>query len=154
MIELCPYSPEYLPALAALFYETVHAVCNGEYTKEQLAAWATGTVDEESWNVSLLAHDTKLAFCGQLCVGFADMTKEGYLDRLYVHKDYLRQGIATALCDALEGACPAQRFTVHASLTALPFFLSRGYEIVRRERVSRYGVLLDRYLMQKNNPIG
>ena len=29
-------------------------------------------------------------------VGFGDIDKSGYLDRLYVHKDHQREGIATA----------------------------------------------------------
>ena len=32
------------------------------------------------------------------------MDADGYLDRLYVHKDYQGRGVATALCDALEQA--------------------------------------------------
>ena len=37
-----------------------------------------------------------------LIIGFGDMDNTGYLDRLYVHKDYQGKGVATAICDRLE----------------------------------------------------
>ncbi len=41
--------------LAELFYNTVHTVNAKDYTKEQLDAWATGTVDLEKWNPDCLS---------------------------------------------------------------------------------------------------
>lgn len=37
-------------------------------------------------------------------VGFGDIDKTGYLDRLFVHKDYQNQDIATVICNELEKA--------------------------------------------------
>ena len=45
-------------ALAALFYETVHAVNARDYTPQQLDAWATGEVDLDAWDRSFREHDT------------------------------------------------------------------------------------------------
>ena len=84
-------------------------------------------------------------------LGFGDMDAAGYLDRLYVHRDHQGQGVATALCDALEAACPVKVFTTHASLTARSFFESRGYRVLRRQTVVRRGVALDNYVMEKRN---
>lgn len=77
------------------------------------------------------------------------MDESGYLDRLYVHKDYQRQGIATAICDALEGASSAEKFVTHASITAKPFFEQRGYMALKEQQVERRGVLLTNYVMEK-----
>ena len=85
--------------------------------------------------------------------GFADMDQAGYLDRLYVHRDFQRRGIATALCDALEAACPCARYTTHASITARPFFLARGYRVVRAQQVERRGVKLTNFVMEKPGPL-
>lgn len=43
-----------------------------------------------------------VAVDNNLIVGFGDIDKTGYLDRLYIHSDYQRQGIAAAICDQLE----------------------------------------------------
>ena len=142
------YRPGDCPSLAALFYETVHTVNAADYTPDQLDAWANGKVDVSAWNDSFLAHRTLVAEEAGEIVGFADMDG-GYLDRLYVHKDFQRRGIASALCDALEGASEAAVFTTHASITAKPFFEKRGYRVVREQQVLRRGVLLTNFVMEK-----
>ena len=77
------------------------------------------------------------------------MDSKGYLDRLYVHKDYQRQGVATAICDELERAVKAGKYTTHASITARPFFQKRGYRVVREQQVERCGILLTNFVMEK-----
>lgn len=135
--------------IAELFYQTVHAVNAKDYTKEQLEVWAPGNVNLEEWNRTLSDHDTVVAVWDGRIVGFGDIDKTGYLDRLYVHKDYQNKGIATAVCDELEKAVHADKITVHASITAKPFFLSRGYIMVREQQVIRQGIALTNYVMEK-----
>ena len=81
--------------------------------------------------------------------GFGDMAEGGYMDRLYVHKDFQRQGVATALCEALEQAAGTAAIRTHASLTARGFFEKRGYRLVREQQVERRGVLLTNFVMEK-----
>ena len=150
-MELRPYAPADCAAMAELFYNTVHTVNARDYTPEQLCAWATGEVDLAEWDRSFQAHHTLVAEENGEILGFADMDGAGYLDRLYVHKDYQGRGVATALCSALEAACPVKSFTTHASLTARPFFEGRGYRILRRQTVVRRGVSLDNFVMEKRN---
>lgn len=135
--------------LAKLFYETVHCVNAADYTTVQLDAWATGEVDLDGWNGSFLTHQTLIAEKNGMIVGFGDMDESGYLDRLYVHKDYQRQGIATAICDALEIASGAYMFTTHASTTARLFFEHRGYKVVKEQQVERRGIMLTNFVMEK-----
>ena len=77
--------------LAKLFYQTVHSVNARDYTEEQLNVWATGKVDLPKWDESFLRHKTMVAIQNGEVVGFGGMDLNGYLDRLYVHKDYQRQ---------------------------------------------------------------
>lgn len=149
-MEIClrDYRPDDCEALAALFYETVHAVNKKDYTPAQLDAWATGTVDLAAWNASFSAHKTVVAWSGGKIVGFGDMDERGYLDRLYVHRDFQGRKIATAICDELERAVGGG-YSVHASITARPFFENRGYRTVARQEVFRRGVALRNYKMEK-----
>ena len=142
------YRPEDLGEMAALFYDTVHTVNARDYTDEQLDAWATGQVDEAAWDSSFRAHFTLVAVEEGRIVGFGDMDESGYLDRLYVHRDRQGEGIASALCDALESRIPGGIET-HASITARPFFEGRGYRVVRAQQVERRGVLLTNFVMKK-----
>ena len=108
--------------MAELFYDTVHTVNAKDYTAVQLDVWATGHVDGQAWESSFGEHDTRIAEEDGHIIGFADMDENGYLDRLYVHKDYQGTGVASALCDCLEQAHKGKIFTTHASITARPFF--------------------------------
>lgn len=146
---LRPYRSEDCPSLAALFYDTVHEICCRDYTPAQLDAWANGQVDLPAWDRSFLAHDTLIACKDGTIVGFADMDETGYLDRLYVHKDYQRQAVAKTLCRALEARNGGPAFTTHASLTARPFFTAQGYCVVRSQEVLRAGQLLTNFVMEK-----
>ena len=149
--EIKMFIREYLSSdceqLAELFYHTVHTVNAKAYSQKQLDAWATGNVDLSVWNKSFLEHNTFVAIEYNTVEGFGDIDNTGYLDRLFVHKDYQRQGIASALCDKLENGFT--RITTHASITAKPFFLHRGYKLVKEQQVVRDGISLTNYVMEK-----
>ena len=89
---LRPYRPEDCPELARLFYDTVHTVNAADYSPEQPSAWAAGEVDLAAWNASFLAHRTIVAETAGVILGFGNMDAAGYLDRLYVHKNWYCHG--------------------------------------------------------------
>lgn len=142
------YKPSDCKELANLFYDTVHNINAKDYTQVQLDVWATGNVDLEDWNKSFLEHYTLVALDNNKIVGFGDIDKSGYLDRLYVHKNYQGMGIATALCNRLENKVTG-RITVHASITAKPFFEKRGYGVLREQQIKRQGITLINFVMEK-----
>ena len=150
-VTLRPYRPEDCPALAHLFYETVHTVCAADYTPAQLEAWAPGSgPDLAAWDASFQAHTTLVAEIGGRLAGFGDLDPAaGYLDRLYVRREFQRRGVASALCDALEQASRARPLTTHASRTARPFFEKRGYRVLRPQQVERRGQQLENFVMEK-----
>lgn len=141
------YRPADCPELLRLFFDTVHTVNARDYSPEQLDAWADGRPDTEAWGRSLSEHFTLVAETSGIISGFGDIDNSGYLDRLYVHKDFQGMGIAKALCDRLEMG--HEHITTYASITARPFFLKRGYRVVRENRVVRHGIELLNYFMEK-----
>ena len=148
MLTIRKYLKEDCEHLAELFFKTVHAVNVKDYTEEELNAWADGKVNLEEWNRSFLEHYTVVAEKDGIVAGFGDIDKTGYLDRLYVHKDYQRQKIATAICDELEKAVDVDKIVTHASITAKPFFIKRGYTVIKEQQVVRHGVSLTNYVME------
>jgi putative acetyltransferase len=149
-VEIREYQPSDCKEMAELFYQTVHSVNIRDYTREQIDAWASGNLDLDAWNRSFLEHETFVAIEVSMIVGFGDMDETGYLDRLFVHKDYQRKGIAEALCVQLEGRNLSECFTTHASITAKPFFEKRGYTVVKEQSVQRRGISLKNFIMEKN----
>ena len=147
-MEIREYQSSDCKELAELFYHTVHTINAGDYTDEQLDAWATGKIDLDKWNQSFQDHVSVVAVDGDIITGFGDIDKTGYLDRLYVHADYQRKGIATAICNQLEESVQG-KIRTHASITARPFFEKRGYQVVKEQKVERQGIFLINVVMEK-----
>ena len=142
------YQPSDCRETARLFYETVHTINARDYTREQLDAWAPENQDLGEWNRRFLEHRSVVAVDQGQILGFGDLAPDGYLDRLFVHKDFQRQGIASAICQYLEQDF-AGTITTHASITAKPFFLARGYQVVREQQVCCRSVWMTNYVMEK-----
>ena len=146
--------PEDLEELVQLFYETVHTVNLGDYTRRETDVWAPSpaAMDRAAWGESLSAHDTVVAEREGQLLCFGDMDATGYFDRLYVHREFQGRGAASAIAEALEGyalGLGLGRVTVHASRTARPFFQRRGYKTLYAQQVERRGVWLTNYVMGK-----
>lgn len=143
------YKPEDCAAIAELFYNTVHTINAADYSEKQINAWADGAINLTEWNASFLSHYTVIAEDNHIIVGFGDIDKTGYLDRLYVHHGYQRQGIAAAICNELEHSVNTPRIITHASITAKGFFEKRGYRVIKKQQVERHKVSLTNYVMER-----
>ena len=132
--------------MVTLFRDTVMTTCAKEYSFSERKAWSGADVSR--WDESFRKHKTLVAEEEGKIIGFADMDG-GYLDRLYVHKDFQGRGVASALCDRLESESRADVLSVYASLTARKFFEKRGYVVIRENTVVRAGTELKNYYMEK-----
>lgn len=151
-MEVREYNKYDLMEMISLFQKTVHLVNIRDYTQEQIDVWAPDFIDNEKWAKELSEHHTFVAVHDSIIVGFGDIDGGGYLDRLYVHHEYQRQGVASMLCDRLESmVAPGVPVRTDASITARPFFENRGYKVVKEQFVERNGVFLKNYNMELSN---
>ncbi|UOQ87173.1 GNAT family N-acetyltransferase [Gracilibacillus salinarum] len=154
-MEIEKFNVSDIEEVVSLFYDTVHHVNRKDYSTTALHAWAPADEQAEklaTWCESLRANIAYVAKSQGRIVGFADLSFLGHIDRLYVHKDFQRKGIATALVDALESEAKKWNLLTvdtDASITAKPFFIKRGYRVVRPQIVKRRGVELRNYKMIK-----
>lgn len=139
-----------------LFQQTVHSVNAKDYSEKELHAWAPLAepkyLDNYAYWQSLLSNITYVAEVDHHLVGFGDLTDDGYLDRLYVHKDCQGMGIATAIVNALESAaneCGIHEIITHASITAKPFFEKMGFVVLKEQRQTVRGEALTNFIMKK-----
>lgn len=136
-----------------LFQETVHSVNRRDYLQIQLDAWAPKTLrDMQRWE-TMLQNISYVAEVYDQVVGFGDITHEGYIDRLFVHKDYQRMGIASNILQQLELQAKSigiKEIKTEASITAKPFFLAFGYQIAKQQIVEIRGVEMVNFLMIKS----
>lgn len=88
-----------------------------------------------------------------MIVGFGSITQNGYLDFMYVSKDYQRKGVAQKIYDELENFARTNCFDEiisDVSITAKPFFRRQGFEVVKEQQVDIEGIKLTNYKMQKH----
>lgn len=151
-MEFREYKNTDLHAVMDLFYVTVHEVNKNDYSEEQLGAIAPKDANEYHWEKSLEKNHTIVVEEDDKLIAFGNIGKTGYLDRLYVHPDYLRKGIASKLVEELEEYAKkhgSHVINVTSSITSKAFFESKGYAVIEEQINERRGERLLRYLMEK-----
>lgn len=141
-----------LPEMKELFRGTIMEVCASEYDADQRAIWASSSEKTERWNGLITEQFVLLAVKGDVIVGFGSLLNGNYLDFMYVHKDYQRQGIADLLLTALEEEAKRQKtqvITSDISKTARPFFEKKGYLVLAEQQNQRGDLVLINYKMEK-----
>lgn len=157
MIEVRPYNESDAPALAGIYYHTIHTICAKDYTKEQCEAWAPESSLEihnwiEKWH-KLLPF---VATINNQPVGFAEFDiKTGHIDCFYVHHCHQREGIGSALLATIFNSAKRhniKHIDAEVSLTAVNFFKKNGFSIIAPQTVTLHGIPLDNFVMEYHTP--
>ncbi len=151
-VGLRPYLPVDAAVVASIFVESIQELTSEDYSEAQQRAWAAGADDEQEFGARLGLHLTLVATLRSSPVGFASLKGNDHIEMLYVHPGAAGQGVATALCDALEKlaiARGATKLTVDASDTAHALFRKRGYVDQQRSTLSVGDEWLANTRMQK-----
>ena len=149
---LRPYLPADAPALAALFRESVETLTENFYDEDQRAAWAASADDEAAFAARLTQALAIVALVEKEIAGFATLEKNETIEMLYVQPDFARQGVGSALLDAMEKLAAARgtsTLQVEASDAARDFFAKRGFQPQSRNTIELDGEWLGRTRMTK-----
>jgi len=134
-----------------IFLKAIQEISSREYNPKQIDAWAH-VEDHDAWGRKRASKSTWIATYNTKPVGFSDLEPSGYLDMMFVHPRYQGLGVATLLMKTIEAAALEQDLkliTTNASLTARPFFLSKGFTIVASQEVQIRGQMLRNFRMEK-----
>ena len=147
---------EYLPSdsqeLAKLFYETIHSVNAQDYNEAQLNAWAPRNRDAREWERSFENKWVFIAEEGNNIAGFGELEVSGHIDRFYISRDFISQGVGRKIYNAIENGANNQRIKrlfVEASITARSFFEKMGFKIIKEQIVELRAVNFTNYSMEK-----
>lgn len=143
-----------IPVLKQLFRQTLTVLNIEDYTSEEIADWVSCGYHDERWrelvnDYYMLVADDRL---GNKLAGFAALSSQGYLNSMFVHVDYLYQGVASALWNRLEEWAKEQHVrevTADVSITALTFFQKQGFVIEKEQLWRANKLLLKNYRMSK-----
>ena len=141
-----------LAKLRQLFRDTVLAINPKYYSGQQLQAWASAWMNEERWHQKFQLQHFFVAEKEDHPVGFCSISPNGYLDFLYVHRDYQRQGIASALLKTAETQASQnliKLLTTESSKSAYDFFIRQGFTVLTKQTIKVNGVSMENFAMQK-----
>ena len=146
------YRKRDIPMISCLYYDTIHRVNCIDYTRDQIEAWAPSVPSDDFWKkrfdrclVYVAEHDARI-------VGFTELHSTGHIDCFFVHHEWQRRGVGTSLMERVEASARRRRtprLFAEVSITAKPFFLGRGFSVVREKRAVRAGVALGQFDMEK-----
>lgn len=144
--------PGDLAELQQLFVDTVSSICKADYNIQQVRAWTSGIENKARWSEIISNQYLLVAQLENKIVGFASLENGNYLDFLYIHKDFQRQGLAYKLYTKIEEEALLQHqteLTSDVSKTARPFFERIGFEVLKEQTVVRQNVELTNFKMRK-----
>lgn len=141
-------------ALSALYRRAVESLGPRRYTAEQCRAWAALAPTPERLEALLADGRTRLVAvdADDRPLAFADLERDGHIDLLYCAPEAAGRGVATALCDALEGYARGQemsRLYAEASELARGFLARRGFVVGARRELDLDGVAIHNYAVAK-----
>lgn len=135
-----------------LFKTTIKTVNSNHYSNNEIHAWAQGSENIPNWENRIDKHYFILAKNGDKLVGMASCIKD-YLDVIYVHHKNQGQGIATTLLNNTIRHVQDNGYDKlfsDVSITAKPYFLKKGFSIIRPQLVYCRGVYLRNYHVVKH----
>lgn len=153
-IAVRPYEPTDAAALAEVMFRSVREGARADYSSAQVAAWLPSPMAEQT--VRSRAEDGRWVFVAvdgaDRPLGFIDLEADGHIDLLYCVPEAIGRGIGARLYDTLEETARAagmERLYVEASESARRLFERKGFILRERREVTRRGVILHNYAMDK-----
>lgn len=140
--------------LADIFYSAVRNGAKPAYSEAVLKAWVPERPTADGWAKRIEGLETAMAEADGDALGFMSVNlRDGDLDLAFVRPDRRRSGLADSLYAMIENRARAAglpRLHSHASHMARPFLERQGWGVVRPGQVSRGGVIIDNWVMEKH----
>jgi putative acetyltransferase len=137
--------------ISRLYYDTIHRVNSRDYTREQIDAWAPEVPAESFWKERFKKYSVYVAEEDKRIVGFTELDSTGHIDCFFVHHEWQRRGVGTRMLQRIVASAGRQeirRLFAEVSITAVPFFLEKGFVIVRENEAVRRDVKLKQFAME------
>lgn len=143
--------------LCDIYYNTIHNVNKGDYTEEELEAWAPSiSYNEESYKKDMERWNKINPFIvadNDIPIGFAELEDGGHINCFFVHHDYQGRGVGSMLINACINEAVKlnyQKLVAEVSITAKSFFIKKGFKNIKPILCDISGMKMQYYLMEKD----
>lgn len=138
-------------AIAEIFTKAIHEIACEMYSPEQCLAWSDREPNPGHWKKRCELKRPFVAVVGFEIAGFLELDPDGHIDCAYVHPDYKRRGIMTALVNhavVTSFNMGRERVYVEASLCLRPLLEKIGFAVVCENMAMIRGRELQNYRME------
>lgn len=135
-IKICRATRQDVGNITQLFRDTIHQVNSKDYPEDEIADWSSWWTDHEKWQERMEEQYFITTMLDNKIVGFGSLATDGYLDFMFTHKDYQRQGVAGSLLREIERKAKEQGNDLiysDVSITAKGFFEKHGYVVEKQQ---------------------
>ena len=156
-MEIRTHQLDDIPEISRLYFNTIRNINSRDYSPEQIRAWAPTIPGPSFWSERFKTRRVFVAEQDNEIRGFVEFENSGHIDCFYVHHRYQGKGIGSALFARIEEEAHThgiRRLFAEVSLTARPFFESRGFIVKETRNTSYQEVDFQLLLMEKYVPGG
>ncbi|MBU2524668.1 GNAT family N-acetyltransferase [Patescibacteria group bacterium] len=134
-MQIRPSTPTDTPKIAHLREQTIRHVNSKDYSQKTIEDWSS---KKNTQNLKDNADTNKrwVAVDKGVIVGFCEHTASCEISRIYVHKDYLRQGVGSGLLEVAENSLIKQgckKVYIESTTTAKDFYKKNGYKVIKND---------------------
>jgi putative acetyltransferase len=151
-VSVRPYRRADVPAIARLYYETVHTVNARDYSPDQIQAWAPRIEDDAFWLRRFRPYTVFVANVDGQVAGFTELGRDGAIDCFYVHHRWQGRGVGRALMARLLAEARRRRvgqLSADVSITARAFFERMGFRVIRVQKKLYRNRRFEQYVMRR-----
>ena len=141
-----------LNQICEVFKLSIEKTCHNDYNVPQISAWSSAGTNYGNWIQKISTLFFIVAEKENMIVGFAAL-EQNTLDLLYVHPDFQHFGVGTELFLTIENELRKQlipNIFTESSITAKPFFLQRGFNLITENMVQINGTDIPNFKMRKH----
>ena len=138
--------------LKKVYFDSIQSLDKKIYSQEQKRAWCAQSWDNPNFDNSITKGKGWLLSEKGIIIAFAIRYPNNRIALFYCKGKFQRKGFGSKLLQKLEDEAKNERLnslSTEASLISYKLFLKKGWEIIRKEKVTINNIFFERYKMIK-----
>jgi len=139
--------------LKKVYFDSIQSLNEKIYSQEQKRAWSCQAWNNPNFDKSIIKGKGWILSERGLTIAFATRYPNNRIALFYCKGEFQRKGFGSKLLKRVEDEAKNEGLNfllTEASLISYKLFLKKGWEIIRKEKVTINNIFFERYKMIKN----